>query len=58
MELRHIIAYSLLTLLVAFAAGLVLWRQYNSRDRTAARSRRRHREATERRRSEREHGEG
>jgi hypothetical protein len=58
MELRRIIAYALLALLVAFAVGLVAWRNYNSRDKTAARSRRRESEAYRQRMAERERGEG
>ena len=52
MELRLIIAYSLMALLGAFAAGVILWRRYSSRDRTIARERRRTRAASERRRSD------
>ena len=54
MELRLIIAYGLLSLLVAFAVGLLLWRHYNSRERTDARLRRRGRADHERRMAERE----
>jgi len=58
MELRLIVAYSLMALLAAFAAGLVVWLRYNSRDRAVERSRRRVREASERRRAAGEAGEG
>ena len=58
MELRLIVAYSLIALLAAFAAGLVVWLRYNSRDRAVERSRRRVREASERRRAAGEAGEG
>jgi len=57
MELRLIVAYSLMALLAAFAAGLVAWLRYNSRDRAVERSRRRVREASERRRAASERGE-
>jgi uncharacterized iron-regulated membrane protein len=46
MELRLIIAYTLLALLVAFTAGMFLWWHHNSQDRTIARSRRREKEAS------------
>lgn len=52
MEPRLILAYSLMALLGAFAAGVILWRRYSSRDRTIARERRRTRAASERRRSD------
>ena len=58
MELRLIVAYSLMALLAAFAAGLAVWLRYNSRDRAVERSRRRVREASERRRAAGEAGEG
>ena len=58
MELRLIVAYALMALLVAFAAALVLWRRHNAPHRTAARSRTRQREAAERRMAERERSEG
>ena len=54
MEVRHIIAYSLLILLVAFAAGLVLWWQYHSHGRTVTRSRRRESDVYAKRLAERE----
>jgi len=56
MELRLIVAYSLMALLAAFAAGLVGWLRYTSRGRTVERSRRL--AASERRRAASEAGEG
>ena len=58
MEPRLIVAYALIAMLAAFAAGLVAWMRYNSRDRTVERSRRRERAASERRLAAREPGEG
>jgi len=57
MELRQFVAYALIALLAAFAAGMLLWRGYHSRDRTVTRNRRREREAGERRIAEREQNE-
>ena len=39
MELRLIVAYGLIALIVLFFAGLVVWRRYNSFEQTLARRR-------------------
>jgi hypothetical protein len=58
MELRLVVAYGLMALLALFVVGLALWLRYNSRDRIAARARRRDREAYERRMAARASGKG
>jgi hypothetical protein len=58
MELRLIVAYALIAVVVLLAAGAIVRLRYTTRDRVHSRRRKRERETYDRTMAEREQGDG